>query len=49
LKEAGLRDKVLVMIGSPPLVSAEEAGADVYCNDAFEGRNIADKCVKSTD
>jgi len=37
LKEAGLRDKVYVMIGGPPLVTAEEAGADVYCNDAFTG------------
>jgi len=49
LKEAGLRDKVLVMIGGPPLLSVEEVGADVHCNDAFEGRNIAEKYVKSTD
>lgn len=46
LKEAGLRDKVFVMIGGPPLVSAEEVGADVYCNDAFKGKIIAEEYVK---
>lgn len=37
LKEAGLRDKLYIMIGGPPLVTAEDVGADVYCNDAFLG------------
>ena len=46
LKEAGLRDDVFVMIGGPPLVSAEEVGADAYCNDAFKGKNMAEEYVK---
>jgi 5-methyltetrahydrofolate--homocysteine methyltransferase len=37
LKEAGLRDKLYIMIGGPPHVTAEEVGADIYCNDAFVG------------
>lgn len=41
LKESGLRDKVFVMIGGPPLVTAEEVGADVYCNNAFQGMETA--------
>ena len=36
LKKAELRDKVHFMIGGPPLVTAEEVGADYYTNDAFE-------------
>jgi len=46
LKEAGLRDEVFVMIGGPPLVSAEEVGADVYCDDAFKGKIVAEEYVK---
>ena len=37
LKKAELRDKVHFMIGGPPLVTAEEVGADYYTNDAFAG------------
>ena len=46
LKEAGLRDKVFVMIGGPPLVTAEEVGADVYCDDAWKGRMIAEEYIQ---
>jgi 5-methyltetrahydrofolate--homocysteine methyltransferase len=37
LKEVGLRNKLYIMIGGPPHVTAEEVGADIYCNDAFLG------------
>jgi FAD/FMN-containing dehydrogenase len=37
LKEVGLRNKLYIMIGGPPHVTAEELGADIYCNDAFLG------------
>lgn len=37
LTKAGIRDKVLFMIGGPPLVSPEEVGADFHTNDAFKG------------
>lgn len=46
LKKAGLRDRVFVLIGGPPLVTAEEVGADAYSNDAFIGVKIAEKHVK---
>ena len=34
------------MIGGPPHVTAEEVGADVYCNDAFEGVKNALRYMK---
>lgn len=37
LNDAGLRDKLYIMIGGPPHVSSEEVGADIYCNNAFVG------------
>ena len=46
LKKAGLRDKVFVLIGGPPLVTAQEVGADAYTNDAFVGVKIAQEYVK---
>lgn len=46
LEDAGLRNKVYVMIGGPPFLTAEEAGADVYCNDAFEGVKKALEYIK---
>lgn len=49
LKEAGLRDRVFIMIGGPPLVAAEEVGADAYCNNAFEGKKIAEEYIRSID
>jgi len=46
LKKNNLRDKIFVMIGGPPLVTAEEVGADVYCNDAFKGVEYALDYIK---
>ncbi|RLE48847.1 MAG: cobalamin-binding protein [Candidatus Methanomethylicota archaeon] len=46
LKKAGLRDKVFVLIGGPPLVTAQEVGADAYTNDAFVGVKTAQEYVK---
>ena len=46
LKEADLRDKVFVLIGGPPLVTAQEVGADAYTNDAFIGVKTAQEYVK---
>jgi len=46
LKKDGLRDEVYVMIGGPPLVTAEEVGADFYCNDAFIGFETAKRYVE---
>ena len=43
LEEEGLRDDLFVMIGGPPHMTAEEAGADFYSNNAFEA---VDKVVK---
>jgi len=38
LDEAGLRDKVKVLVGGAPITQAfaEEIGADAYCRDAFD-------------
>jgi 5-methyltetrahydrofolate--homocysteine methyltransferase len=38
LKEAGVRDKVKVLLGGAPLSAAfaEKIGADAYCKDAFD-------------
>ena len=46
LKKADLRDKVFVLIGGPPLVTAQEVGADAYTNDAFVGVKTAQEYVK---
>jgi len=46
LKKVGLRDDVYVMIGGPPLVTAEEVGADYYCNDAFSGFQVAKEYIE---
>jgi len=37
LKREGLQEKLFVMIGGPPHLTAEDVGADIYCNDAFLG------------
>jgi len=37
LMKVGIRDRVLFMIGGPPLVTPEEVGADYHTNDAFKG------------
>ena len=45
LKEAGLRDKVKIMVGGAPLTPryAEESGADAYAPDAATAVKIAKK------
>ncbi len=45
LKEAGLRDKVKIMIGGAPVTQefADRIGADAYCRDAVEAVNKAEK------
>lgn len=42
LKEAGLRDKVKVLIGGAPTSKdfASQIGADAHCNDAFEAISV---------
>jgi corrinoid protein of di/trimethylamine methyltransferase len=47
LKEAGLRDKVLVMVGGAPVTQgwADEIGADGYAEDAIEAVALAKKLV----
>ncbi|MEM2341669.1 MAG: corrinoid protein [Candidatus Bathyarchaeia archaeon] len=47
LKEAGLRDKVKIIIGGAPITSefAEKIGADVAAKDAIEGVNICKSWV----
>lgn len=49
LKEAGLRDKVKVMIGGAPLTQdyADEIGADGYAPDAAAATKLADKLMQS--
>ena len=43
LKDAGLRDRVKVMIGGAPTTRAwaDEIGADGYAEDAIEAVNVA--------
>jgi corrinoid protein of di/trimethylamine methyltransferase len=45
LKEAGLRDKVKVLVGGAPVSKsfAESIGADAYCADAITGKETASK------
>jgi 5-methyltetrahydrofolate--homocysteine methyltransferase len=47
LKEAGLRDKVGVMIGGAPVTQAfaDEIGADAYCRDAAIAVETAKRLV----
>ena len=47
LKEAGLRDKVLVLVGGAPVTQewADEIGADGYAEDAIEAVALAKKLV----
>ncbi|GAB4320470.1 MAG: corrinoid protein [Promethearchaeota archaeon] len=47
LREAGLRDKVTIMVGGAPLNQelAEKLGADYSCDDAVEGVRLARKLV----
>ncbi|MEM1569275.1 MAG: cobalamin-binding protein, partial [Candidatus Bathyarchaeia archaeon] len=47
LKDAGLRDKVKVIVGGAPLTEeyARQIGADAYGRDAVEGVNICKKWV----
>lgn len=50
IEEAGLRDKVKIMIGGAPVTQefANKIGADEYANDAWEGalkaKSLLDKC-----
>jgi 5-methyltetrahydrofolate--homocysteine methyltransferase len=41
LKKSDLREHLFILIGGPPHLSAEEAGADKYYNDAFKGVKAA--------
>jgi 5-methyltetrahydrofolate--homocysteine methyltransferase len=47
LKEHGLRDKVLVLVGGAPLNAAfaEEIEADAYCRDAAVAVDTAKKLM----
>lgn len=47
LKEQGLRDQLLVLVGGAPLndAFAEEIGADAYCRDAAVGVETAKKLL----
>lgn len=47
-KEAGLRDKVKIMIGGAPVTDKfrEEIGADLYAPDAAQAANVALEAVK---
>jgi 5-methyltetrahydrofolate--homocysteine methyltransferase len=47
LKEQGLRDKLIVLVGGAPLndAFAEEIGADAYCRDAAIAVETAKKLV----
>ncbi|MFC1923729.1 corrinoid protein [Chloroflexota bacterium] len=47
LKEHGLRDQILVLVGGAPLndAFAEEIGADAYCRDAAVGVETAKKLL----
>ena len=47
LKEHGLRDQTLVLVGGAPLndAFAEEIGADAYCQDAAVGVETAKKLI----
>jgi len=49
LKEAGLRDKVKIIIGGAPITPeyAEKIGADAAAKDAVEGVNICKLWIKS--
>ncbi len=49
LKEAGLRDKVKIMVGGAPLNQelAEKLGADFSCDDAVEGIRCAKKIMQA--
>jgi 5-methyltetrahydrofolate--homocysteine methyltransferase len=46
LIESNLRNKLFIMIGGPPHLSAEESGADGYYNDAFKGVRAALEYIK---
>jgi methanogenic corrinoid protein MtbC1 len=47
LEQAGLRDKVKIIVGGAPLTEeyAKQIGADAYGRDAVEGVNICKKWV----
>jgi 5-methyltetrahydrofolate--homocysteine methyltransferase len=47
LREAGLRDKVIVLVGGAPLneAFAEEIEADAYCRDAAVAVETAKKLI----
>jgi len=49
LKDAGLRDKVKIIIGGAPITQeyAEKIGADAAARDAVEGVNICKSWIKS--
>jgi methylmalonyl-CoA mutase cobalamin-binding domain/chain len=48
LKEAGLRDKLKIIIGGLPVdeLWKKEAGADAYTDNAFEGLKIVTNCIE---
>jgi len=50
LKEAGLRDKVRVMIGGAPVTQgfADKIGADAYGRDAVEAVTKAEALVRKS-
>jgi len=49
LKERGLRDKYIVMVGGAPVnqAFAEQVGADYYTADAASCAGVAKKAVES--
>jgi methanogenic corrinoid protein MtbC1 len=47
LEKAGLRNKTYALIGGPQLVTAEEVGADAFCNDAYLGVKKALEHIKT--
>ncbi|MHA1578731.1 MAG: cobalamin B12-binding domain-containing protein [Candidatus Freyarchaeota archaeon] len=48
LKEAGLRDKVKIIVGGRPLTPefAEEVGADAYCEDAIKALEVVENLLE---
>jgi 5-methyltetrahydrofolate--homocysteine methyltransferase len=51
LKEKGIRDKYIVLVGGAPLNEefAQAIGADAYCRDAATAVDVAKKLVGQRD
>ncbi len=48
-REAGIRDKVKIMIGGAPISQAycDEIGADIYTDDAAQAARAAARAIRS--